>query len=75
MQLLELGASSPFSGAWNMKYLVRTSFKDAKNSYKAGDVLSESKVKNWKNLQSLVDSRYLEVLLEVDDNDITNSKT
>jgi len=52
------------------KYLVRTSFKDAKNSYKAGDVLSESKVKNWKNLQSLVDSRYLEVLLEVDDSQL-----
>ena len=58
-----------------MKYVVRTSFKDAKKIYPRGEVLTENKVKNWKNLQSLITARFLEVLLEVDDNDTTGSKS
>ena len=58
-----------------MKYVVRTSFKDARKTYARGEVLTESKVKNWKNLQSLITARFLEVLLEVDDNDTTSSKS
>lgn len=57
-----------------MKYRVRSSFRDAKTTYPTGELLTEGKVKHWKNLAALVTAGFLEILLEVDDN-VTNTKS
>lgn len=57
-----------------MKYRVKTSFQGGKTAYKVGQVLSETKVSSWKNLQALINAQFLEILLEVDDNGTSNRK-
>lgn len=57
-----------------MKYRVKTSFQGGKTIYKVGQVLSETKVSSWKNLQALINAQFLEILLEVDDNGTSNRK-
>lgn len=57
-----------------MKYRVKTSFQGGKTTYKVGQILSETKVSSWKNLQALINAQFLEILLEVDDNGTSNRK-
>ncbi len=58
-----------------MKYRVRTSFSSAKAAFRPGQVLTESKVSHWKNLKSLINAGFLEILLEVEDNDSSIPKS
>jgi hypothetical protein len=58
-----------------MKYRVRSSFSSAKATFKPGQILTEAKVSNWKNLKSLINAGFLECLLEVEDNGTPNAKT
>ncbi len=58
-----------------MRYRVNVPFTGSKKRYKIGEILSESRVRSWKNLRALVASRYLEPIIEDDNNDTSNAKT
>ncbi len=58
-----------------MKYRVRTSFSSAKATFRPGQILTENKVSHWKNLKPLINAGFLEILLEVDDNDSSIPKS